>query len=121
MVIKSIANCLVEDSRPIHMKAETQVAPQELYRPAKGPLQAASEMTPTDKRRMRRRLKAVRRSQAAQREERIRTQARLDPRRQSVLDRREALKTLARTKNVTILPSKQRQGRQKEPGDRRQK
>lgn len=103
----------------MHMKAGAQVAPQELYRPNKGPLQATSEMTPTDRRRLRRRLKAARRSQAAQREERLRTQARLDPRRQGVLDRREALKTLARTKNVTILPHGRRPPREAQSQQRK--
>lgn len=45
----------------------------------------------------------MRKSAAKQREERLRTAASLDHRKQSSLDKRDALKTLSRNKNVTIL------------------
>lgn len=105
MGIRSLDSHRLEDSCPVHVARSTQLAPQELYRPPKVPPKAPTELSKTDRNRLRRQKKAAKRAAGRQREERVRALARLDPRKQGVLDKREALKTLARNKNVTILPS----------------
>ena len=106
MVVRSIASCPIEDAVPIHFSTAQKIAPQELYKSAKEPIMSKTEMSKTDRNRQRRRMKQARKWQSKQKEERARTLARLDPRKQSVLEKRDALKILSRNKNVTILPRK---------------
>lgn len=103
-MVKSLVAALAEESTPLCFSESQRLAPRELYRPAKQPPKGATEMTQTDRNRIRRQNKMLRRSKAQQREERLRTAARLDPRKRSVLEKRDALKSLAKNKNVTILP-----------------
>lgn len=108
MVVRSLHPHLLEESCPLHLSQTAQLAPQELYRPSKAPLKAPTELGQTDRNRLRRHKKATKREAGRQREERARALARLDPRKQGALDKREALKTLSKNKNVTILPHVQK-------------
>lgn len=93
----------------VHITSAKHLAPQEVYRPEKHQLKGIDELTRQDKRRMRRQSKTIRRSENVQKENRLATQAALDPRRRGAFEKRKALKTLQKDKNVTLLPQVRRQ------------
>lgn len=102
MMVRTVS---LEDAVPGHIPDTARLAPQELYKPSKGPLLARTEMTKTDRNRHRRQMKVSKKARRKQQDEQLRTLARLDSRKQGAVDKREAVKTLQRNKNVTILPS----------------
>lgn len=53
---------------------------------------------------MRRKMKLLRKVEHKREDVRMKTLAKLDPKKQGSYEKREALKTLSRNKNVTILP-----------------
>ncbi|PJF19250.1 U3 small nucleolar ribonucleoprotein MPP10 [Paramicrosporidium saccamoebae] len=103
-MVRSISASMLEEATPLHMSSATRLAPQEHYRPSKNIPQATTEMSRTDRNRKRRQTKLVKKMQRQQSDERARTAARLDPKKKGSLEKREALKTLSKNKNVTILP-----------------
>ena len=92
---------MLEDSIPAHVKPSARLAPQEIYR-SKIP-RGVTELTKTDRNRLRRNHKVARKAHFKQQEERAEALARLDGRKQGALDKRNALKSLSKNKNVTIL------------------
>lgn len=111
-MVRFLSSAQIEEAIPMAVSGAARLAPQELYRPSKQPVKGATELSATDRNRRRRQLKMVRRSQARQTEERARTLARLDPRKQGALDKRDALKMLSKNKSVTILPTRRQQQQQ---------
>lgn len=105
-MVKVISGDMIEDSKPQYLDKRDQLAPQEVYRPGRHPIQARSEMSKSERQRLWKRLKQARKAQAQQREERLVTLARLNPRKQAMLDKHRALKSLAKNKNVTIISKK---------------
>jgi U3 small nucleolar ribonucleoprotein component len=99
---------MMEEATPMHFSSTSRLAPQELYRPAKRAPLSASEMSKTDRNRHRRQIKSLKRNQRKQQDERAKTLARFDPRKKGALEKREALKSLAKNKNVTILKKREK-------------
>jgi U3 small nucleolar RNA-associated protein MPP10 len=104
---------MLEEATPLQMSTATRLAPQEHYRAPKNTPQATTEMSRTDRNRKRRQTKLIKKMQRQQSDERARTAARLDPKKKGALDKREAIKTLSKNKNVTILPQARKDKRNK--------
>ena len=79
------------------------LAPQDHYRPSKTPLKGATELTKTDRNRLRRRMKASRKVEGRIKREQEETAARFDGRKRGRLERKDALRQLDKRENVTIL------------------
>lgn len=105
MAIRSIdfgSGCSVNYSSA--HSTDSFTAPQEVYRSSKEPLKGSTELTKSDRNRRRRQIKMMKRSQQQQRDLRVKTEAALDTRKRTALEKHQALKTLEKSRNVTLMP-----------------
>ncbi len=103
-MVRSLTLDMIEEAAPSHVAAAARLSPAEIYKAPRVPVKGKGEQTKSDRNRIRRQMKAAYKIKEQQADTKLRTLARLDPRRQASVDKRDALKALSRHKNVTITP-----------------